>query len=337
VSGRRRALVTAGVAAGAVAGGVFARAVVSRRRTPDPGTLADLDAVPPEDLGPIRSFDGTELAVRAAGDPAAPVLIFVHGFGLDMTTWHFQWASLSGRFRCVCLDLRSHGRSARANGGGLTPDAFGRDVLAVLDTLEEGRGAVVIGHSMGGIAVLAAADAEPARFSARVRGVVFVGAASGDLLRGALGSVTGILRPSLGSLAAALRGVDALRRAVVSRPVDLGHLVTRAMQFGPDAPPRAVEHVAALAARGRSEVWTDGLAELMDVDLRHVMQHVGMPALVLVGEHDRVTPRTSAEALSDALPAGRLESIPRAGHIPMLERPEDVTDRIRAFAEECFT
>jgi pimeloyl-ACP methyl ester carboxylesterase len=336
VSRRRKALVTAGVAAGAVAAGVLARSVVSGRRAPGLATLADLDAVPPDDLGPIRSFDGTELAVRAVGDPASPVLIFVHGFGLDMTTWHFQWASLSDRYRCVCLDLRSHGRSAPAAAGGLTPDAFGRDVLAALDTLEEGRDAVVIGHSMGGIAVLAGAEAEPARFSARVRGIVFVGAASSDLLRGALGSVTGILRPSLGSLAAAVRGVDALRRAVVARQVDLGHVVTRAMQFGPDAPARAVEHVTALAARGRSDVWTDGLAELMDVDLRNVVQRVEMPALVLVGEYDRVTPQASAQALAEALPAGRLELIPGAGHIPMLERPDEVTERIGAFAEERF-
>jgi 3-oxoadipate enol-lactonase len=74
----------------------------------------------------------------------------------------------------------------------------------------------------------------------------------------------------------------------------------------------------------------------MDVDLRHVVQHVEMPALVLVGEHDRVTPRASAQALAEALPAGRLELIPEAGHIPMLERPEEVTERIRAFAEERF-
>jgi pimeloyl-ACP methyl ester carboxylesterase len=336
VSRRRTAIVTAGIAAGAVAGGIVARTVVSRRGRSGPEALEDLSAIPPEDLGPVRSFDGTELAVRAAGHREAPLLVFVHGFSLDMTTWHLQWTSLSDQFRCVAFDLRSHGRSAPAASGGLSAEAFGRDLLAVLDAVVDGRRAVVIGHSLGGISMLAAAEAESDRFAERVGGVVYVGSASSDLLRGAMGSVTGLLRPRLGSLRVAASRVNTLRRSILASPIDLSHLVTRLTQFGPDAPPRVVDHVIGLAASARSEVWTDGLAGLMEVDLRHVVQHVQVPALVLVGEHDRVTPPASAVALAAALPQGRLETIAGAGHIPMLERPDELTARVRAFAEEVF-
>ena len=98
MSRKRAAVVTAGIAAGAVAGGVIGRTVLnSRRRRGDPEQHEQLSLLPPEDLGPVRSFDGTELAVRAAGDPSDPTLVFVHGFSLDQTTWHYQWTHLADR------------------------------------------------------------------------------------------------------------------------------------------------------------------------------------------------------------------------------------------------
>jgi pimeloyl-ACP methyl ester carboxylesterase len=53
--------------------------------------------------------------------------------------------------------------------------------------------------------------------------------------------------------------------------------------------------------------------------------------LVLLGEHDRVTPPAGAVALAAALPEGRLVVIPNAGHIPMLETPEVVVRELRGF------
>jgi pimeloyl-ACP methyl ester carboxylesterase len=337
VSRKRTAIVTAGIAAGALASGVVGRAVLSRHRRIDPEALEDLSALPPEDLGTVASFDGTELAVRAAGDPAHPVLLFVHGFSLDMTTWHYQWTGLSDRYRCVLFDFRSHGRSARAASGDLSPSAFGRDLAAVLDAVEpEGR-AVLIGHSMGGMSILATAQARPDLFAGRVAGAVFVGTASSDLLLGAMGSVTQLLRPRLGSLVQAAQRVNRLRRYVVSSRADVSHVFTRMTQFGPDASPALVDHIVGLAARAPSDVWTDGLVGLMDMDLRDAVRHVRVPSLVIVGEHDRVTPPAAAVQLTGALSDGRLEVIEGAGHLPMLERHEDFNERVRAFADRTLT
>jgi pimeloyl-ACP methyl ester carboxylesterase len=337
VSRKRTAIVTAGIAAGALASGVVGRAVLSRHRRVDPEALEDLSALPPEDLGTVASFDGTELAVRAAGDPAHPMLVFVHGFSLDMTTWHYQWTGLSDRYRCVLFDFRSHGRSARAASGDLSPLAFGRDLAAVLDAVVPDGPAVVIGHSMGGMSILATAQARPDLFAGRVAGAVFVGTASSDLLLGAMGSVTQLLRPRLGSLVQAAQRVNRLRRYAVSSRGDLSHVFTRMTQFGPEASPALVDHIVELAARAPSDVWTDGLVGLMDMDLRDAVRHVRVPSLVVVGEHDRVTPPAAAVQLTAALPDGRLEVIAGAGHLPMLERHEDVNDRLRAFADRTLT
>jgi pimeloyl-ACP methyl ester carboxylesterase len=335
VSRRRTAIVTAGLAAGAVAGGMIGRTVLNaRRRHVDADAHELLSLLPPEDLGPVTSFDGTNIAVRASGDAALPVILFVHGFSLDLTTWHYQWTELSASYRCVLFDLRSHGRSDRVRGGDLSPAAFGHDLAAVIESLGSERPILLVGHSMGSMAILAMAETRPDLFERRIAGCVFVGSAASDLLRGAMGSITELLRPRLGSVREAARRVNRLRQYVVSRPTDIGHVVARLTQFGPHASPHAVDYVVGLAARAPSEVWTDALAGLMDMDLRHAIEHVRVPSLVIVGEHDRVTPPSSAVALAGDLPDGRLEVLPQAGHIPMIEVHEEFNRRLEAFARD---
>jgi pimeloyl-ACP methyl ester carboxylesterase len=187
---------------------------------------------------------------------------------------------------------------------------------------------------MGAMSMLALAEARPELFREPVAGVVFVGSAASDLLRGAFGSVTELLRPRLGSLRQAAGRVNRLRRYVLSSPADVAQMIARATQFGPDASPHIVRYVVGLAARAPSEVWTDGLAGLMEMDLRHAVRHIGVPALVLVGEQDRMTPPSSSVALAGELPEGRLELIEGAGHFPMMEAHEEFNRRLGAFADE---
>ena len=147
---KRTAVIAGSVAAGAVVAGAVGSTVVHRRREHHLENV--LWDVPPDDLGPVASFDGTELAVRAAGPAEAPVVVFVHGFSLDMTTWHEQWLDLSVDFRCVLMDQRGHGRSGRAAHGDLSLRSMGRDVAAVLEATSPGpsRGARGSQHGRDG-------------------------------------------------------------------------------------------------------------------------------------------------------------------------------------------
>jgi len=332
--GRTATIVSASLASAAVAGALAGRALVRRRRPRE--EASSLTELPPEELGPVRSSDGTELAVFAAGNPASPPIVFLHGFSLDLTVWHEQWAALSDGFRCVLVDHRSHGRSATAVGRDLSLDALARDLESVLDAVAPDRPAVVVGHSMGALAILALAGAGPQRFGERVAGVVLIGAAAGDLVRGAVGSVTELLRPTSGAIRGAARRADRLRRAVLASPGDVSGTLIRLTQFGPDAPAALVEHVIALAARAPSHVWTEGLAGLIDADLRPALRHVEVPALVIAGQHDRITPVAGAVSLVAELPRGTLLTVPHAGHMVMLERPDEVNEHLRAFAHSVF-
>lgn len=332
---KRTALIAGGVAAGAIAAGAVGRTVLRRRTEHE--LEAPLWDLPPDDLGPVRSFDGTQLAVRAAGDPTSPLLLFVHGFSLDMTTWREQWVDLSVDHRCVLMDQRGHGASEHPADDDLSVRSMGRDIAAVLEAVAPDRRVVIVGHSMGAIATLAMAEVRPDLMATSVAGIVLVGTSASDLVRGAMGSITDLVRPRLGSLRSAAERVDRLRKAVLASPTDLRGAVVRLTQFGPDAPRHVVEHVVHLAERASSEVWTDGLAGLLETDLRHVLPRVRMPALVVVGQHDRVTPPSSGVELAAALPDGRFVLLDGAGHIAMMERPVELDREIRAFARAVFT
>jgi pimeloyl-ACP methyl ester carboxylesterase len=189
---------------------------------------------------------------------------------------------------------------------------------------------------MGAMAILALAEQRPDLFGSRIAGVGFLGASASDLLRGAMGGVTDLMRPRLGSLATAVRRVDRLRRAILAGPAEVPAIVARVTQFAPEAPDDVVEHVLHLAERTSSLVWTDGLSELMGMDFRHALTRITVPTLVAVGDQDRVTPPAVAVELAAALPAGRLFLVEGAGHIAMLERPERLNPELRSFARDAL-
>lgn len=322
----RTTLIGVGIAAVAGAAAVAAQRAAARtlRRRDDPEAGTPLSELPPEDLGPVTAADGTELAVRAAGPPDGPTLVFAHGFGLDMTTWHHQWKSFSDRYRCVLFDHRAHGRSGRPGSGDYSILAMGQDVKAVLETTVRDGPAVLIGHSMGGMAILAFAQEHPEEFGRRVAGVVLVDTAGSDVLRevlGGLGARAGWAVRRLGQrFSARPQSAERVQRLVRRFGVDLSFLVAWATNFGPGASPSQVEYVTRLAQNAPTEVWVHTLQDLLDIDFREALAHVTVPALVVVGDRDILTPKTGAQALRDALPQGRAVVITGAGHLSMLER-----------------
>jgi pimeloyl-ACP methyl ester carboxylesterase len=308
----------------AAAAVVAQRAAASRLRSrPDPESAERLDVLPPEEIE-VVSFDGTRLHVRVAGPPDAPALVFLHGITLDMTTWHFQWRHFSDRFRCVLVDLRAHGRSGKPPGGDYSLEAMGKDIEAVLDAAVPVGPAILVGHSMGAMAMLSFALQLPKEFGGRVKGAVFVDTGASDLAREALGGfgarVATALRRVGDRYSARPELAERLQRRIGRYGADLTFLIAWASNFGPGASPSQVEHVARISAGTPVEVWVHTLRDLLEMDLREAIEHVKVPSLVIVGDRDLLTPKTSAHALREALPDARAVVITGAGHISMLER-----------------
>ena len=335
---RRVALGTAAAATAAVGAVATQRAAARRLRgRPDQGREDDLARLPDEELR-VTSGDGTRLHVRAIGPRGAPALVFLHGITLDMTTWHYQWRAFSDRFRCVLVDQRAHGRSSKPPTGDYSLQAMGRDIQAVLDQAVGDGPAVLVGHSMGGMAILSFARQVPDEFGKRVVGAVFVDTAASDLLReafgGALHRVGWAIRRVGGRLTTRLDLADRLQRGVQTVGRDLSFLIAWATNFGPDAAPSHVEHVTRIASSAPVEVWVNALQDLLDMDLRHAIEHVRVPALVVVGDRDLVTPKASAQALRSTLPDARAFVIAGAGHVSMLEKHEVFNGLLGSYLDE---
>lgn len=120
-------------------------------------------------------------------DPAPVTVVFSHGYCLNQDSWHFQRAALRGLVRTVHWDQRSHGRSGQGvaqsgpDGVPVTIDQLGRDLKAVLDVAAPEGPLVLVGHSMGGMTIMALAERYPEFVRDRVVGVAFVGTSAGKL------------------------------------------------------------------------------------------------------------------------------------------------------------
>ncbi|MFD9604510.1 alpha/beta fold hydrolase [Streptomyces sp. NPDC057908] len=269
--------------------------------------------------------------------PAPVTVVFSHGYCLSQDSWHFQRAALRGLVRTVHWDQRSHGRSerGRAQADGVTVgiDQLGRDLKAVIDAAApEGR-LVLVGHSMGGMTMMALAEQYPQLIRDRVAAVAFVGTSSGKLGEVTFGlpiagvnAVRRVLPGVLRALGSQAELVERGRRATA----DLFAGLIKRYSFGSRDVDPAVER---FAERLIESTPIDVVAEFYPAFTEHDKSHVlpafrDLPVLILAGDKDLVTPSSHSEAIADHLPDAELVIVPDAGHLVMLEHPETVTDRL---------
>jgi pimeloyl-ACP methyl ester carboxylesterase len=331
-------VVSGATAGAAVLGFVGARHRIREARSrPDPDRGELMDERPGEEHR-VRSFDGTELAVHVLGPQDAPTVVLIHGFSGDLTLWHFQWKALARDYRVVLYDQRGHGRSGPAAQGDYSLDALGADLRAVLDAEAPSGPAALVGHSLGGMTVLSLAAHDPGAFGGPVRAAVLANTAASDLVKAVTGGLG--LRAAQRLASSTLRFASnrdrmyRIRVRALAGKGDLAFAAARLTNFGPNAPPSLVEHVAKVGARAPVEVWSDLLVSLIEMDLRDALEHVRVPTLVIVGDVDRLTPPASALAMKQALPDARLVEFEGAGHCTMLERHEDFNRELGRFLAE---
>ncbi|MFE4450433.1 alpha/beta fold hydrolase [Streptomyces sp. NPDC056796] len=270
-------------------------------------------------------------------DPAPLTVVFSHGYCLGQDSWHFQRAALRGLVRTVHWDQRSHGRSergrAQAEGVPVGIDQLGRDLRAVIDAAAPEGPLVLVGHSMGGMTMMALADRYPELIRDRVAAVAFVGTSSGKLGEVNFGlpvagvnAVRRVLPGVLRALGSQTELVERGRRATA----DLFAGLIKRYSFGSrDVDPA----VARFAERLIESTPIDVVAEFYPAFTEHDKSAAlpafrGIPVLILAGDKDLVTPSSHSEAIADELPDAELVIVPDAGHLVMLEHPETVTDRL---------
>jgi pimeloyl-ACP methyl ester carboxylesterase len=336
----RRLTGVLGLAVGAVAAGagvVLAAekiAVGRIRLRPDPAADEPLGQLRGRPLTVVAA-DGVPLDVEIAGPDDAPVtIIFCHGYALNQNCWHYQRTGLAAAGRLVFWDQRGHGRSGRSGSGQVTIDQLGADLHAVLVAAAPGDAPVVlVGHSMGGMTIMALADQRPELFGTKIIGVGLISTAASAV--DPSGWLPGPLRPvARQAVPPILRGAHGRPAALIERgrqaAGDLAFLGTRFLAFGdPGVSSAVVDFLERIIRATPVEVVAEFYLALIGHDKREALAILGqVPVLVLTGERDRLVPPWLSDEIAAEIPGAELIRVPGAGHVVILERPDLVNDAI---------
>jgi pimeloyl-ACP methyl ester carboxylesterase len=328
----------------AAAGTAIAVGVAARKKHEEPPHTEQLGGLRPTREYTVITEDGIELSVEevdpADGGKPELTVVFVHGFALDRRSWHFQRRAMSRltdpRVRQVLYDQRSHGRSSRANEASSTIDQLGRDLGEVLNKV--GGPLVLIGHSMGGMTIMALAEQQPQLFEDQVWGVAFIGTSAGEVgkrgLPRPLLSRYNPLTRNLGRLADWRPGLVEFVRAAGGQ---LTRRAVRSLAFGSkDVDPAIVDLTMEMLDANPVRVLADYI-ETLGTHNRYAalagLKHTHV--LVLSGDADRMTQFSHAERIAFELPDAELVRVRGAGHMVMLEEPQMVNDHLVMLLQQC--
>ncbi|WP_212912427.1 alpha/beta fold hydrolase [Streptomyces sp. TS71-3] len=274
------------------------------------------------------SADGTSLHVESHGPADAPAVVLVHGWACNTAFWAAQVRDLAADHRVITYDLRGHGRSDVPEGSaGYGTRQLGEDLAAVLATaLEPGQRAVLAGHSMGGMTLMAAAGAEEVREHAAA--VLLVSTGGSRLLAESL-----LLPMRPGRMRSRGTGMVLNSRAPLGPVTPLSKRILKYGTMGRAATPEMVEAAARVVhacPRGPRHHWSKVLGWL---DLDAEARRLTAPTAILVGTADRLTPPVHSRRLAEALPrCVEATELPGLGHMVPLEAPDEVNGRIRELA-----
>ncbi|MGQ0839111.1 alpha/beta fold hydrolase [Actinokineospora sp.] len=334
-------------AVGVAVGGAALAVRSARKRKPDELHAGEpLGQLASDRSCTVATDDGMAISVEEVdpvdgGDPDLTVVL-VHGFALSRRCWHFQRRDLpestDPRVRLVLYDHRSHGRSERANVKTSSIEQLASDLDDVIRAVVPTGPIILIGHSMGGMVVMALAERHPDLFADRVRGVALIGTSAGEVGK------QGLPRPLLSKYNPVTRIVG---RFAEWQP----GLVELVRAAGGQLTRRAVRTVG-FGSRSVSPSLVDFLVDMLNVTpvrvLADFIETLGSHnryaalaglkhcrVLVISGDADWMTPFAHAERIAAELPDAELVRVRGAGHMVMMEQPELVNEHLLGLLREC--
>jgi 3-oxoadipate enol-lactonase len=264
----------------------------------------------------FAKLNGIKLHYEERGNADGMPLLFIHGFPLSGELWNDLIPFLEKNYRLIIPDLRGFGQSELTERPqvGVTPmvsiEQYTDDLAQLLELIGEGRPCVVIGLSMGGyiafemyrryassVRALVLADTRPEADTQQRRRERFETACK-VLAQGS--------KVVADDMVAKLLGPDA--------PVDVRHRWHTIMAR--TAPESVAAALYAMAARD---------------DSTPTLSHIYCPTLIIVGEHDQVTPPDVARSMNRAIAASEVVVIPHAGHMTPVEQPHAFAEALVRF------
>jgi pimeloyl-ACP methyl ester carboxylesterase len=345
---------TAGLLAGsglavAAAGVLLDRRIGQRRREAALAGEPELGSLRGE-VHEVMADDGVVL--HAEVDERAPygsvaevdrdraTVVLVHGFSLSMDCWHFQRRAFRGKRRIVLFDQRSHGRSGRSTEENATIDQLGRDLERVLATLTaEDEKVVLVGHSMGGMSIVALAEHRPELFGDKVVGVGLVSTTAGGqrthkIVAKYVPDALGRRALERGLLVAGER--ERLLELVRESRSAVGLWIVRQFAFGPAPVPMAhVAFVDKMINETPLKVLVEFIPQFDALDKFHVLEaFTRVPTLIACGTEDKLTSIGHSRKLHSRIPGSELLELDGTGHMSIMESADEVDERLEALLAE---
>lgn len=246
-------------------------------------------------------------------------VVFIHGFPFTHALWNPQIEALKGKFRVIVPDLRGFGESAGGvnEGRHSTMDDYADDVAALLAALEIEE-AILVGLSMGGYV----AFAFHRKYSEKIQALVLCDTrAEADSEEGKQNRYKLIENVQQ-------QGAKAAVEAMLPK------------LFAPatyEAQPEVVAGIQKLIEENNPQGIINAAAALAErPDSTATLAQIRVPTLIMVGEHDQLTPPPLSQALADGLPGAVLITIPDAGHLSNLENPTEFNEHLTNFLHEIY-
>lgn len=305
------------------------------------GTEDDFSEIADQELAVITE-DGVPLHVEvdeprgpapAVGGASAPTVVLVHGFALTLESWVYQRRALrEAGYRVVLMDLRGHGRSEEGEPTSYTVGRLGRDIAAVIEQVVPTGPVVLVGHSMGGMALMSFAGQFPDLLRKRVIGVGLVSTSAGkmDEVNFGLGQPMGAVLHRLGPRAVGrLAGREAVLATMLRAGRDVESLIVHHFSFGSHVPMAVVRFTGRMVFGTKLAVMGAFLGDLSQHDQAiSLTAFDGIETLVLVGSEDKVTPPDHSLAIVMAIPGAEHVVVDDAGHMLQVEYPDLVNDQL---------
>ncbi len=254
--------------------------------------------------------NGTEIVCDDCG--TGTPLLLVHGFPLDRTMWSEQLDQLSSCCRVITPDMRGFGQSP-AKGDTTTMEQMADDLAGLLDALGMQEPVVLGGLSMGGYVAFQFWR----KYAARLRGLILCDtkaeADTAEMAAGRRATAERILHEGLAPIADTMLPKLFSETTRRERP-EVIERVRRAILA-------ADPHGIAAAARGMAE----------RPNMTSLLGQIQCPTLVLVGQHDPLSPPAAMRAMSEAIPNAQFVEISNASHMAPLENPAEANAAICGF------
>ncbi len=240
------------------------------------------------------------LAYEEHGE-GSPVIL-AHGFPLNRSIWYPIVPKLTEKARLILPDLRGHGQSPVPDGI-YSMRLMAEDLRALMDQLNIEK-AVLAGHSMGGYVSLAFAQAYPNRLAGMALVATQAAADSPERRAGREKMIDEVRRKGIKAVAEAMAPALTCRSELVESVHNMIMLMS---------PKGVTSCLKGMAQRPNAQEW---------------LSTITVPTVVIAGAEDKLIPIERPKVMTQLLGRAWLVELNGAGHLPMMEQPEAVSDAI---------